>query len=44
MTEQEFLNINPATAYGNGVAGLLYSSSVVDPGTDDTPLAPFVIH
>ena len=43
MTEQEFLNINPAQKYGNGVAGLLYSSSVVDPGSDDTPIAPFVI-
>ena len=43
MTEQEFLNINPGTTYGSGVAGLLYSSSVVDPGSDNTPVAPFVV-
>ena len=43
MREQEFLNINPAQKYGNGVAGLLYSSSVVNPEDDQTPVAPFVI-
>lgn len=43
MTEQEFIAINPAATYGSGQAGLLYSSSVVNPGIDDTPVAPFYI-
>lgn len=43
MTELEFLNTNPGN-YGDGAnVNLLYSSSVADPGVDNTPLPPFVI-
>jgi len=43
MTELEFINANPSN-YGEGAnVNLLYSSSVADPGVDNTPTAPFVI-
>lgn len=41
MTEQEFIQANPETLTGTGYSNLLMSSSVVQPGVDDTPLAPF---
>lgn len=43
MTELEFINTDPRS-YGDGPnVNLLYSSSVADPGVDNTPTAPFVI-
>jgi len=43
MTELEFINVDPRN-YGAGPnVNLLYSSSVADPGVDNTPTAPFVI-
>lgn len=42
MTELEFISTNP-TNYGAGNANLLYSSSVVNPGVDNTPLPPFLV-
>ena len=42
MTLQEFIATRPQS-YGSGNANLLYSSSVVNPGIDDTPVAPFHI-
>ena len=43
MTELEFINTNPDN-YGDGAnVNLLYSSSVADPGVDNTPTPPFVI-
>lgn len=42
MTLQDFIATRPQS-YGSGNANLLYSSSVVNPGVDDTPVAPFHI-
>ena len=42
MTELEFINTNP-TNYGIGNSNLLISSSVVDPGVDETPIPPYTI-
>ena len=42
MTELEFISTNP-TNYGAGNANLLYSSSVANPGVDDTPLPPYLV-
>lgn len=43
MTELEFINTDPRNYGGVGNANLLMSSSVVDPGVDNTPLPPFNI-
>lgn len=43
MIEQEFTGLNPQFFFGTGNVNLLYSSSVVNPGVDDTPVAPFHI-
>jgi len=43
MIEQDFIGLNPQSFFGAGNVNLLYSSSVVDPGVDDTPVAPFHI-
>lgn len=43
MTELEFINTTPADYGGAANANLLISSSVVDPGVDNTPIAPFAI-
>lgn len=43
MTELEFINTDPRS-YGDGPnVNLLYSSSVADPGVDNTPTPPFII-
>jgi hypothetical protein len=42
MTELEFIESNPSR-YGAGNANILISSSLVDPGVDNTPVAPFRI-
>ena len=42
MTLEEFINTDP-NGYGQGNVNLLYSSSVVNPGIDNTPIAPFVV-
>ena len=41
MTEQEFIQSNPADISGPGYTNLLMSSSVVQPGVDETPLPPY---
>lgn len=43
MTEQDFIGLNPSSFFGSGCVNLLYSSSVVNPGVDDTPVLPFHI-
>jgi hypothetical protein len=43
MTELEFINTDPRTYGGANNANLLISSSVVNPGVDNTPVAPFYI-
>lgn len=43
MTELEFINTDPRTYGGAGNANLLMSSSVTNPGVDNTPVAPFHI-
>tara|TARA_B110000977_G_C11090226_1_gene496555 strand:+ start:8202 stop:9167 length:966 start_codon:yes stop_codon:yes gene_type:complete len=42
MTIEEFKETDP-NSYGNGNINLLFSSSVVDPGVDNTALPPYVI-
>ena len=42
MTIEEFKETDP-NSYGQGNINLLFSSSVVDPGINNTPLPPFVI-
>lgn len=42
MTIQDFIATRPQS-YGSGNANLLYSSSVVNPGIDDTPVPPFTL-
>lgn len=42
MTLEEFKETDP-NLYGAGNVNLLYSSSVVSPGVDNTPLPPYVI-
>jgi len=43
MTELEFIDTDPRN-YGSGPnINLLYSSSVADPGVDNTPTPPFII-
>ena len=41
MTEQEFIQSNPEDLSGTGYTNLLMSSSVVQPGVDNTPLPPY---
>ena len=42
MTIEEFKELDP-NSYGDGNINLLFSSSVIDPGIDNTPIAPYVI-
>jgi hypothetical protein len=42
MTIEEFKETDPST-FGAGNINLLFSSSVVDPGIDNTPITPYVI-
>ncbi len=42
MTIEEFKETDPST-FGAGNINLLFSSSVVDPGIDNTPVTPYVI-
>jgi len=42
MTIEEFKETDP-NSYGLGNINLLFSSSIVDPGVDNTPLPPYVI-
>lgn len=42
MTIEEFKETDP-NGYGVGNINLLFSSSIVDPGIDNTPIPPFVI-
>ena len=42
MTIEEFKETDP-NSYGQGNINLLFSSSIVDPGIDNTPIPPFVI-
>jgi hypothetical protein len=41
MTELDFISTSPLEYGGNVNANLLISSSVVNPGVDNTPIAPF---
>jgi len=43
MTELEFINTQPSSYGGAANANLLISSSVVNPGVDNTPQAPYAI-
>jgi len=43
MTELEFINTRPSDYGGAANANLLISSSVVNPGVDNTPQAPYAI-
>jgi len=43
MTELEFISTSPLEYGGNVNANLLISSSVVNPGVDNTPQAPFTL-